>query len=249
MTWVLYEGDCLEIMPTLSDKSIDMILCDLPYGTTACAWDSVIPFAPLWEQYERLIKPDGAIVLTASQPFTTALIASNLSLFRYVWYWHKPYTVGFMNANKMPLRNIEEIAVFYKALPKYNPQGVIRINKKQFRRKDKASTVYGDMGISDGEYTQEYSNYPTQLISIGRKGKTEHPTQKPVALFEYLILTYTDPGDTVMDNCAGSGTTGVAAENLGRNSILIEKDPKYCEIIRKRMANRQTTLFEAGVTV
>jgi len=248
MSWELHEGDCLEIMPTLPDKSIDMILCDLPYGTTACKWDTVIPFEPLWVQYERLIKDNGAIVLTASQPFTTTLINSNPSLFRYCWYWKKKYSTGFMNANKMPLRNVEEVVVFYRRLPTYRPQDVVAVNRKQARRRDKATTIYNDMGLKEGEYTQEFTNYPSQVLEFGKEGNSVHPTQKPVALFEYLIRTYTQPGDLILDNCAGSGTTGIAAENLGRNSIMIEKEPKYCELIRKRMADRQQTIFEKGAT-
>jgi site-specific DNA-methyltransferase (adenine-specific) len=231
----IYQMDCLEGMKLIPDKSIDMILCDLPYGTTACKWDYVIPFAALWKQYERIIKDNGAIVLTASQPFTTALINSNINLFRYCWYWNKTYTVGFMNANKMPLRNVEEVAVFYKKLPTYNPQGVVEVNKKRYRRKDKETTVYNDMGLKEGEYAQKFTNYPTQVLVFGKEGKTVHPTQKPVALFEYLIKTYTNEGEIVLDNCMGSGTTAVAALKCGRRFIGFETESKYIEIANMRI--------------
>jgi site-specific DNA-methyltransferase (adenine-specific) len=231
----IYQRDCIEGMRMIPDKSIDMILCDLPYGTTACKWDTVIPFEPLWEQYERIIKDNGAIVLTASQPFTTALIASNMRLFRYCWFWNKTYSTGFMNANKMPLRNVEEVAVFYRNLPTYNPQGVIEINKSQVRRRDKETTIYNDMGLKDGEYVQRYTNYPTQVLTFGREGKTVHPTQKPVELFRYLIRTYTNPGEIVLDNCMGSGTTAIAATLEGRDWIGFETEPKYVEIANKRL--------------
>lgn len=232
----LLQGDCLELMKGIPDESVDMILCDLPYGTTACKWDEIIPFEPLWEQYERVIKDNGAIVLTASQPFTTKLIASNYEMFRYNWVWEKSYSTGFMNANKMPLKNIEDVLVFYKRLPTYNPQGIIEINKTQVRKKDKKTTIYSDMGLKEGVYTQKYTNYPKQIIKTNVKEKTIHPTQKPVVLFEYLIKTYTNEGETVLDNCMGSGTTGVACKNLNRNFIGTELDKEYFEIAKKRIA-------------
>ena len=231
----LIQGDCLEKMKDIPDKSIDMILCDLPYGTTACKWDTIIPFEPLWEQYKRIIKDNGTIVLTASQPFTSALVMSNIKMFRYEWIWEKSYSTGFMNANKMPMKNVEDVLVFYKKLPVYNPQGIIEINKKQTRKRDKETTIYNNMGLKDGEYTQKFSNYPTQIIKTEKKEKTVHPTQKPVALFEYLIKTYTNAGETVLDNCMGSGTTGVACKNLNRNFIGIELDPEYFKIAEKRI--------------
>ena len=246
MTWVLYEGDCLEIMPTLSDKSIDMILCDLPYGTTACSWDAIIPFEPLWEQYERIIKDNGAIVLTASQPFASALVMSKPELFKYEWVWDKVKPSTGLHAKHQPLRQHESVLIFSKRKTTYNP-----IMTKANDRKETITSSNGE-AFGGATVTREHDNkgksYPRSILTISnanQRGKV-HPTQKPVALFEYLIKTYTNPGDLILDNCAGSGTTGVAAENLGRNSILIEKDPKYCEIIRKRMANRQTTLFERG---
>ena len=235
----LLHGDCLELMKDIPDKSVDMILCDLPYGTTACKWDTIIPFEPLWEQYERIIKDNGAIVLNASQPFTTKLIESNISIYRYNWIWEKSYSTGFMNANKMPLKNIEDVVVFYKKLPIYNPQGIEEINKKQLRKKDKETTIYNNMGLKNGEYTQKFTNYPKQIIKTTKKEKTIHPTQKPIELIEYLIKTYTNEGETVLDNCMGSGTTGVACVNTNRNFIGIELDDKYFEIAKRRISEAQ----------
>ena len=229
------QGDCLEVMKQIPDKSIDMILADLPYGTTACKWDTIIPFEPLWEQYERVIKPRGAIVLTASQPFTSALIMSNTKIYRYNWVWQKNYTTGFMNANKMPLKSYEDVCIFYKKLPVYNPQGVIEVNKRKFRKKDKETTIYNDMGLKTREYNQKFTNYPRDIIVTTKKEITVHPTQKPVALFEYLIKTYTNEGDLVLDNCMGSGTTGVSCKNLNRNFIGIELDSDYFKIAEKRI--------------
>ena len=231
----LKKGDCLELMKEIPDKSVDMILCDLPYGTTACKWDAIIPFKPLWEQYERVIKDNGAIVLNASQPFTTKLIESNIRIYRYNWIWEKSYSTGFMNANKMPLKNIEDVVVFYKKLPTYNPQGIEEVNKKQLRKKDKETTVYNNMGLKSGEYTQKFTNYPNQIIKTTKKEKTIHPTQKPVKLLEYLIKTYSNKGETILDNTMGSGSTGVAAINLNRNFIGYELDDEYFEIAKERI--------------
>ena len=222
-------------MKEIPDKSVDMILCDLPYGTTACKWDAIIPFKPLWEQYERVIKDNGAIVLNASQPFTTKLIESNIRIYRYNWIWEKSYSTGFMNANKMPLKNIEDVVVFYKKLPTYNPQGIEEVNKKQLRKKDKETTVYNNMGLKSGEYTQKFTNYPNQIIKTTKKEKTIHPTQKPVKLLEYLIKTYSNKGETILDNTMGSGSTGVAAINLNRNFIGYELDDEYFEIAKERI--------------
>lgn len=212
-----------------------MILCDLPYGTTACSWDSVLPFDQLWAEYWRIAKPNAAVVLTASQPFTSALVMSATREFRYSWVWDKISVTGFANAKKQPLRHIEDCLVFYKKPPVFNAQNLIPLNKL---RKNSASvggaTVKGEH-LSNGrgslrtaglERTQEFTNYPRQRLEIGRE-KGFHPTQKPVALFEYLIRTYTNEGDLVLDNCAGSGTTAVAAESAGRRWICIERDPDY----------------------
>ena len=237
----LIQGDCLELMKEIPDKSIDMILCDLPYGTTACKWDMIIPFEPLWEQYNRIIKDNGAIVLTASQPFTSALVMSNPKLFRYSLVWDKvnKYT-GALNANRMPLRRHEDILVFYKKLPKYNKQyRKGRPFKSRRTGGHGEHTVYGNK--EEVRFTvNEGKHNPCSVIEIEGDVKTElglHPTQKPVALFEYLIKTYTNEGDLVLDNCMGSGTTGVACKNLNRNFIGIELDPEYFKIAEKRISS------------
>jgi site-specific DNA-methyltransferase (adenine-specific) len=234
-------GDCLEEMPKLADKSIDMILCDLPYGTTACKWDTIIPFEPLWEQYKRIIKDNGAIVLTASQPFTSALVMSNIKMFKYEWIWNKVKPSGFQIAKYCPMKQHENVLVFSKNTPKYipitTPRKTIRVNKKNYSK-----------GLSNPlsrfiEKDRVYSVYlPKSIIEFSNADQTNklHPTQKPVALFEYLIKTYTNEGDLVLDNCAGSGTAGVACKNLNRNCILIEKEPKYFAIAKKRIENAQS---------
>ena len=224
------QGDCLEVMREIPDKSVDMILCDLPYGTTACKWDSVIPFEPLWEQYERVIKDHGAIVLTASQPFTTALANSNLRLFRYAWVWEKEQGVNFLMAKKQPLKVHEDILVFYKKQPTYNPQ--MTKGKPYISGKGDSGEVTSR--VKKIQTKNEGTRYPRSVIKFNREVGL-HPTQKPVALFEYLIRTYTNEGEVVLDNCIGSGTTAVAAINTGRQFIGIEKEPKYVEIANKRI--------------
>jgi site-specific DNA-methyltransferase (adenine-specific) len=237
----IYNEDCLEGMKRIDDKSIDMILCDLPYGTTKCEWDVVIPFKPLWEQYERVIKDNGAIVLFGSEPFSSSLRLSNIKLFKYDWVWDKVSVVGFANAKKMPLRNIEMISVFYKNQPTYNPQGLIKIEPKKIKngRTHKEKGEKGITAINGGrfkeEYVQEYTNYPKQILTFNRE-KGSHPTQKPVALFEYLIKTYTNEGETVLDNCMGSGTTAVACINTNRQYIGFELDTNYYDIAQNRIA-------------
>lgn len=215
-----------------------MILCDLPYGTTACKWDSVIPFAPLWEQYNRVIKANGAVVLFAAQPFTTKLIHSNIKNFKYCWYWVKPQVTGFALAKRQPLRVVEDICVFYKKQPLYNPQGIVEIKnpKRHVRHIKRTDTVY-DKWL-EGEYTSRYTNYPKQTLFYSREAKNRlHPTQKPVDLLEYLIKTYTNEGDTVLDNCMGSGSTGVACVNTSRRFIGIEMDDTYFEVAEQRINN------------
>lgn len=227
-------------MSYIDDKSIDMILCDLPYGTTACKWDTVIPFEPLWSHYKRIIKDNGAIVLTASQPFTSALVMSNIKMFKYEWIWQKTRKTGFANANRQPLRNYEDVLVFYNGQCKYNPHGIKKKHEPIVvnRKKPKNNTV--NAGENDGslckEYIQEFENYPSQVLKIQSDGNTKHPTQKPVALFEYLIKTYTNEGELVLDNCAGSGTTAIACLKTNRNYILIEQESKYCEVANRRIA-------------
>lgn len=240
----VYNGDCLELMKEIPDKSINMILCDLPYGTTACKWDVIIPFQPLWEQYKRIIKDNGAIVLTASQPFTSALVMSNPKMYRHNWVWNKNNSAGFATAKIRPFSICEDVLIFGKNKVNYNP---IMEERGKPRLK-------GGYSISDNYNlapSKSKSNiyYPKNLLNISnanQNGKT-HPTQKPVALFEYLIKTYTNEGDIVLDNCAGSGTTAIACINTKRDYILIEKEPKYFEIINERINNhiKQLSLMYA----
>jgi site-specific DNA-methyltransferase (adenine-specific) len=247
-------GDCLEEMPKLADKSIDMILCDLPYGTTACKWDTIIPFEPLWKQYKRLIKDNGAIVLTASQPFTSALVMSNIKWFKYPIYWIKDKPSNFLMGKKQPLRYVEECLVFSKGIPNYNPQMQLREEKN--KRKNKlTSSLLKNENIGINKKTDKYQDrlksgindfiYPRNYQKFNNRTNGQHPTQKPVALFEYLIRTYTNEGDTVLDNCAGSGTTGIAAWRQKRNAILIEKDELYFNAAKERFdrETRQVAMF------
>lgn len=228
----LIQGDCLEKMHDIPDGSIDMILCDLPYGTTACKWDSIIPIDSLWFLYKRIIKKNGAIVLTAAQPFTTVLISSNFNDFRYDLKWIKKAATGFYNANRMPLRAHEDILVFYKSLPTYNPQ---KTQGKPYKcTRGSASDVYVGKDLPETN-NEPGERFPLSWVEIKRDKEKLHPTQKPVPLFEYLIKTYTNEGDLVLDNCMGSGTTGVACKNLNRNFIGIELDPEYFKIAEKRI--------------
>ncbi len=235
----LFHGDCLELMKQIPDGSVDLVLCDLPYGVTACKWDTVIPFAPLWEQYRRVAKPNAAIVLTASQPFTSALVMSNPLEFKYPWVWNKSKVTGVLNAKKQPLRNHEDVLVFYRRQPIYNPQGLVPFGKRQdigLKQNGETSENYGALRrTEDGKYYRESTGYPRSVLTIASEGKNVHPTQKPVALMEYLIKTYTNPGETVMDNCMGSGTTGVAAVRNGRFFIGMELDEGYFKIAQDRI--------------
>jgi site-specific DNA-methyltransferase (adenine-specific) len=231
----LIQGDCLEEMAKLELGSIDMVMTDPPYGTTACKWDSIIPLEPMWEQLKRLIKPNGAIVMTASQPFTTTLIASNMKMFKYCWVWDKKQGTGFLNAKKQPLRSCEDVVVFYGKQCTYNPQ--MRTGFKPYKCKQGATKTQnygkqtGAITISNGD------RYPLSRIEFLRDSNKQHPTQKPVALMEYLIKTYTNECETVLDFTMGSGTTGVACKNLNRNFIGIEKDPEYFKIAEERIAS------------
>ena len=216
----IYNEDCLEGMKRIPDGSVDMILCDLPYGTTACKWDTIIPFEPLWEQYERVIKDNGAIVLTASQPFTTKLIDSNIDLFRNCWVWNKKIAGNPLLAKHHPLKVHEDICVFSKKRHKYYPQ----MRKGKMRKKGGGRSKLFDMEMS-AKYSDEY--YPISIIEFSNAKRGVHPTQKPVALFEYLIKTYTKEGETVLDNCMGSGTTAIACLNTNRNYIGFELDEEY----------------------
>ena len=227
-------GDCLEVMKSIPDKSIDAIICDLPYGTTACKWDSVISFEPLWAQYKRIIKDNGAIVLTASQPFTSALVMSNPKWFKYQWIWDKKIPSGMSYARFQPMRQHEDVLVFCGGKTPYNAQMIKRDKPIKGGGMSKGETTNNDKLVALHK-TYEYKN-PTTIIAFDkvRKGSI-HPTQKPVELMEYFVKTYTNQGDTVLDNCMGSGTTGVACKNLGRKFIGIEQDSNYFEIAKNRI--------------
>ena len=229
----LLNGDCLELMKNIPDKSIDMILCDLPYGTTHNKWDNVIPMEPLWEQYNRIIKDHGAIVLFSQMPFGASLIMSNPKMFRYEWIWEKNQAAGFLNAKKMPLRKHENILVFYKHLPTYNPQGLIKLDEP-IQEEGSANRNGKNYGVADKSFIRTHKNYPTDIITFS-KDAGYHPTQKPVDLLEYLIKTYTNEGDTVLDNCMGSGSTGVACKNTNREFIGMELDEKYFKVACERL--------------
>lgn len=237
----IYNEDCLEGMKRIPDKSVDMILCDLPYGTTRNKWDCLIPLQELWAQYGRIIKDNGAIILTAQTPFDKILGESNLSILRYEWIWEKSKATGHLNSKKMPLKSHENILVFYKKLPVYNAQGLRRKEVPTIRKGGDNGSNYGE---SSKDSLQEFENYPKSVLRFQSEGKTIHPTQKPVALFEYLIKTYTNEGETVLDNCMGSGTTAIACLNTGRNFIGFEKSEEYFEIATNRVAELMEGLNE-----
>ena len=269
----IYNEDCLVGMADIPDKSVDMILCDLPYGTTACAWDTIIPFEPLWEQYERVIKDNGAIVLTASQPFTSALVMSKPELFKHEWIWEKQKASNFMAAKYSPLKYHESIIVFGKGRIKYNPQKykvleieeLVSKSKKELeqimrnREYDRFGKVDRRKVVNDQTTNKNhlgsgivrkrnvdtgYRN-PKSVLKINKTiNKNIHPTQKPVPLFEYLIKTYTNEGETVLDNCMGSGTTAIAAINTGRNYIGYELDSDYHSLAEERIANHVAVTVE-----
>jgi len=230
--------DCLELMTDIPGGSVDMVMSDPPYGTTNCKWDSIIPLEPMWAQLKRVIKPNGAIVMTASQPFTTILISSNMAMFKYCWVWEKSQAVGHLNAYKMPMKNIEDVVVFYAKHPLYNP----RLNDKPAEnirpetRVRKHTSCYGPHTKESTRKIPLDKTLPGQIIRFNNCQDNQHPTQKPVILIEYLIATYTNEGETVLDFCMGSGTTGVAALNLNRSFIGIEKDATYFEIAEARIA-------------
>lgn len=243
------QGNCLEVMKDIPDKSIDMILADLPYGTTACKQDTIIPFEPLWAQYKRIIKDNGAIVLTASQPFTSALVMSNPNMFKYSWIYKKRCASNFAQAKYAPMKEHEDVLVFAKGKVNYYPIKEERVGGGKERTKyaysDKSRHASGDfVGNIKGDYDKENDagndemRYPSSVQEFNNRASGDrgfHPTQKPVALFEYLIKTYTNEGDMVLDNVAGSFTTAIASENLKRNWICIEKEKEYCEIGLKRI--------------
>jgi site-specific DNA-methyltransferase (adenine-specific) len=246
----VYLGDCLEVMGSIDSGSVDMILCDLPYGITACKWDKIIPFEPLWKQYLRVIKKNGAIVLTASQPFTSALVMSNPKLFRYEWIWDKGWGSNFAVTKSQPFKEHESVLVFYQKMPIYNPE---RISRSEYslhchpkgRSRVMASKavdveVYGPLKRITRTVASDGLRCPKSIVQIKveknrHAGPLLHPNQKPVPLFEYFIKTYTNEGDLVLDNATGSGTTGIACLNTNRKFILIEKDPKFFEAARSRV--------------
>ena len=263
----LYQGDCLVEMNKITENSVDLILCDLPYGTTdrkgikdkgdnrLLAWDTVIPLDKLWEQYKRVLKPNGTVVLTADQPFTSQLIVSNIDWFKYEWIWKKRKTTGFLLANYRPMKQTEDVVVFSPAGAAaasrhggnmtYNPQGLI---EKRVKKKNSAKRLgkflhnpehmgAGNKLLHDTDYEQKYTNYPSEIIEFGLDKDSIHPTQKPVALMEYLIKTYTNEGEVVLDNCMGSGTTGVACINTNRKFIGIEMNDDYFNMAADRINN------------
>jgi len=233
----IHLGDCLDIMKNIPDSSIDMILCDLPYGTTNCKWDAIIPFEPLWEQYNRVCKRNAAMVFTASNPFTSALIMSNPKFFKYTWVWEKSKATGYLNSKKMPMRAHEDICVFYRKLPTYNPQmwqGKPYDKGTAHRPTDVYGKQVGEIHVKNNSGLR-YPRSVQYFKTSESEGKVIHPTQKPISLFNYLIKTYSNEGETILDNCIGSGTTAISCLETGRNYIGIEKDQKYYELCAKRI--------------
>lgn len=239
----IYNEDCLEGMKRIPDKSVDMILCDLPYGTTASSWDKIIPSNLLWEQYERIISDEGAIILTASGQFTHKLIQSNFKLYKYKWIWLKTRPSNFVNAKNRPMSKFEEILVFSKGNTangsknkmKYYPQDLVEVNKKTTASPNRFGSMAGKRPSHTKETIQKYTNYPNDILEFHSLGKYDHPTQKPVPLFEYLIKTYTNENETILDNCMGSGTTAIAAINTNRNYIGFELDTNYFNLANERI--------------
>jgi len=230
---MLHLGDCLDVMQDIPDGSVDMVCTDPPYGTVRCAWDVVIPFEPMWAHLKRVTKPNGAIVLTASQPFTSALVMSNVAMFKYCWIWEKPKASGFLNARKRPLKAYEDILVFSCGPPNYFPQGLVSVSVNSARKNKAGNGNFG--AVSAKPYIQKEGNFPKNVLRFQHETGPVHPTQKPVALMEYMIRTYTNPGETVLDFTAGSGTTGVAAANTGRKFIGIEMDATYFATAQARI--------------
>lgn len=244
----LMQGDCLELMKQLPDGSVDMILCDLPYGTTSNRWDIVLPFSELWMQYQKIVKKHGAIVLFGCEPFSTKLRTSNFNAYKYDWIWDKHSVNGFLNAKKRPMKRYENICVFSFGSPLYYPQmevrGKIRKKGNYNKKRGNGDGVYGtykNITTENNEY------YPTDIISLSNANHTNrmHTTQKPVPLLEYLIRTYTNEGEIVLDNCMGSGSTGVACVNTNRNFIGMELDQQYFEIAKKRIEEAERSKEEA----
>ncbi|MNJ42445.1 DNA adenine methyltransferase YhdJ [compost metagenome] len=250
----LHHGDCLEVMKSIPSASVDLVLADLPYGTTQCAWDVIIPFAPLWEQYLRIAKPEAAIVLCAAQPFASMVVASNPADYRYEWIWEKGNATGFLNAKKQPLRAHESAQVFYRRQPVYNPQMTTGHERRTTKRKTVNSECYGKaLSLTEYDSTERYPR-SVQFFSSDKQAGSFHPTQKPVAWMRFLIATYTNPGQVVLDNTMGSGTTGVACIQLGRQFIGIEQDLDHFGTAQQRITDAitardtpvpQIDLFEA----
>ena len=243
----IWQGNCLDLMKSIKDKSIDCIICDLPYGKTHNTWDSIIPFKDLWEAYNRIIKDNGAIILFGQNSFSAQLICSNLKNYRYTLIWNKVRTSGFLNARRMPLSQHEDILIFYKKLPTYNPQMILGENPSHKRgKKNELKGITQTKGMIYGKYviydktpsTQTNMKYPTSIVTIQNKVQGNlHPTQKPVELIEWLIKTYSNENDLILDNCMGCGTTAIACKNLNRKFIGIELDEKYYEIAKRRIMN------------
>ena len=246
MTHTLYHGDCLDILPTLPAQSVDAIIADPPYGTTACKWDSVIPLDAMWRELKRVIKPRGAVVLFAAQPFTSALVMSNAGWFRYELIWNKPRPMGFLDANRKPLRVHENLVVFAEGNTTYNPQMVDGAPYRKVNGSaDRAIHLHG--GIGAFVHENSGTRFPRSVLEFSNSNAGSlHPTQKPVELLRYLVRTYTNPGETVLDFCYGSGTTGVAALMEGRHFIGVELDAGYFDIARKRIESVQPALMEAA---
>lgn len=242
--YTLRMGDCLELMKEIPDGSIDMILCDLPYGTTQCKWDAVIPFESLWSHYTRIIKNNGVIALFADEPFSANLVHSNLKLYRYELIWQKEQGTDFLNANRKPLKAHEKIQIFYKKQPVYNKQLTDGKPYRAVNSGKKSTNCYGSFRMGYFKSMGDKRN-PVSVLKFNRE-RGLHPTQKPVALLEYLVKTYTNEGETVLDNCMGSGSTGVACINTGRRFIGMELDPQYFEIAEKRIAEAAAKLEVTG---
>lgn len=249
--------DCLKGMTQIPDGAVDMVLCDLPYGTTRNKWDSIIPLSDLWEQYKRVVKPNGAILLHADGMFMASLMMSEPKLWRYNLVWDKTLSTGFLNANRMPLRQTEEICVFYQKLPVYNPQmkagkanHIVGKSVGMVRKEASSSNHnYGEHVVIDNRKKLGNMKYPTSLLHFAKPhpSKSNHPTEKPVELLEWLIKTYSNPGDVVLDNCIGSGSTAVACVNTGRHYIGFETEKAYCEIAQRRICaaeEKRRTLFD-----
>lgn len=236
----LLQGDCMKLMRYIPSGSIDLILCDPPYGATDCKWDSILPLEEMWTEYWRMLKPNGAAVLFSAQPFTTQLIQSNRKDFRYTWYWVKNQATGFTFARYQPMRKVEDICVFYRNRPTYNPQGLVEIKNPKARKKRAYDKEYiYNMDPLLQEFTSRFTNYPKNVLQFNTE-RGLHPTQKPVPLLEYLVRTYTNPGDTILDNCMGSGSTGVAVKRVGgdRKFIGIEQNAVYFDIAQKRIGGK-----------